>query len=125
MKGRTTDRGTRMLGQTTETAHRSPNWLCGPKWTVLLGIIVVGYVFIDVLLVLPGLTTKQSDFGAFFYPAARAILEGKSPYLVSGLNYPPLFPLILAPLALLPYTGVRILWFALCHLFAAAAGYWA
>jgi len=89
---------------------------------VLLGILIIVYFFVHVLLLLPGLDAKQSDFSTFYYPAARAVLAGRSPYSVVGLIYPPLLPFVLVPLALLPSAGARFIWFALSHVFVAAAG---
>ncbi|MGD1147072.1 MAG: glycosyltransferase family 87 protein [Thermoanaerobaculaceae bacterium] len=88
----------------------------------LLAFLILVYIFVDVLLVLPELHAKQSDFGAFYYPAARAVLAGRSPYSVGGLIYPPLLPFVLAPLALLPSAWARLIWFALSHLFVVVAG---
>jgi alpha-1,2-mannosyltransferase len=88
----------------------------------LLAFLILVYFFVQVLFVLPGLQAKLSDFSTFFYPAARAVLAGRSPYSVVGLNYPPLLPFVLVPLALLPSAGARLIWFALSHVFVAAAG---
>lgn len=41
----------------------------------------------------------QPDFGGFFLPAARSIVAGESPYLVSGYFYSPLVALLLTPFA--------------------------
>jgi len=94
--------------------------LCG--YGVLLAALILGYAGVHVLLLLPALRGGLSDFGAFYYPAARAILAGRSPYVVAGLIYPPLLPFLILPVALLPATSARIVWFALSHLFAAVAG---
>jgi Glycosyltransferase family 87 len=91
-------------------------WICS--------LLTLGYFFINVLALLPGITVRQCDFGTFFYPAAQAVLAGKSPYSVTGFIYPPLFPLVLVPLALAPFACARVIWFALCHAMAIAAGYW-
>ena len=98
--------------------NRQPSF----RSAVLLALLIFVYVFAHVLLVLPGLDAKQSDFRAFYYPAARAVLAGRSPYSVVGLIYPPLLPFVLVPLALLPFAAARITWFALSHVFLAAAG---
>jgi hypothetical protein len=89
---------------------------------VVFAFLILLYFVVEVFLVLPGLEVKQSDFGTFYYPAARAILAGHSPYSVVGLIYPPLLPFVLVPLALLPPVGARLIWFALSQLFAAVAG---
>lgn len=88
----------------------------------LLALLFFVYVVVQILLVLPGLATRQADFSAFYHPAARAILEGRSPYSVAGLIYPPLLPFVLLPLALLPSAGARLIWFALSHVFVGVAG---
>ena len=41
----------------------------------------------------------QPDFGGFFLPAAKAIVAGESPYIVSGYFYSPLVALLLTPFA--------------------------
>lgn len=114
------------IGKLTTDGHSSS----GPTFhrpsgawhAVLFAFLLLVYVVVHILFVLPGLETKQSDFGTFYYPAARAVLADHSPYSVVGLVYPPLLPFILLPLALLPAAGARMIWFTLSHVFAAAAG---
>jgi hypothetical protein len=89
---------------------------------LLLALLFLVYALVHVLFVLSRVGAEQSDFSVFYYPAARAVLAGRSPYFVVGLAYPPLLPFILLPLALFPAAWARLVWFALSHAFAAAAG---
>lgn len=70
------------------------------------------YVWLNGVLVWPFLFRSRGDFG-YQYPAAKALLEGASPFGAPWYDYPPLAPLLLAPLALLPFEQARVVWFLL------------
>lgn len=87
-------------------------------------MLAVLYLTVHLVILIPRLATEPGDFGAFYYPATRAILAGQSPFSVIGLIYPPLLPVLLLPLGLLPYLDARVAWFVASHLLVAAAGLW-
>ena len=51
------------------------------------------------------------------------ILAGLSPYEAKGFDYPPLTPLIVLPVAWLPYPQARVVWLVANWLCLAAAGF--
>ncbi len=72
----------------------------------------LAYVWLNGVLVWPYLFRSPGDFG-YQYPAAAALLDGASPFATPWYDYPPLAPLLLAPLALLPFEQARVTWFLL------------
>ena len=83
-------------------------WLEALLWAVLLG----GWLWLDVRVPLLRLGETSGDFRAY-YEAARAVLDGKSPYTEAGFIYPPLLVFLLLPLAALPLDLARLLWLVL------------
>jgi len=75
------------------------------------------------------LPRSGGDF-AHFHAAARAVLEGHSPYAArpggASLDYPPLVPLLMAPLGALDLGAARGIWLvlSLACLAASALGTW-
>jgi hypothetical protein len=61
----------------------------------------------------PFLFRSVGDFGNH-YEAGQALLRGESPF-ANWLNYPPLHPFLMVPLALLDYETARIVWFLVGH----------
>lgn len=73
-----------------------------------LGLVVLFYVGVDTIWQLVGIDWKET-----FYPAARAVLEGKSPYGVSTFRNVPWTVLPLLPFALLSERMGGIVFFIL------------
>ncbi len=80
------------------------------KRLLLIGVVsllfVVIYFGINQIWPIVGIDWKET-----FYPAARAVLEGKSPYLVPTLRNAPWTILLLLPFALFSETAGGILFF--------------
>jgi hypothetical protein len=75
-----------------------------------LRILVLGVcVFFAVKGVRAGLKPAGSDF-TIYYDAGRAVLAGQDPLQVEHYIYLPVFALLMAPLALLPYTAALVVW---------------
>ena len=74
------------------------------EWVLLLLLAagVLSWLFV------PDNAPGQHDFRDFFYPAARLVAQGQSPYGL--IVYPPHFALMLGPLGLLPYHVAATLW---------------
>jgi len=91
----------------------------------LLGVAVAAYIVLQVWVPASHLADTQGDFGNYYH-AARALLEGRSPYSVHNFDYPPLVALVVLPLAGLSLEGARWGWFVVCQLalLAAAAATW-
>ncbi len=68
----------------------------------ILLIILLGVVAVALTLVISPLLPAGVDWRLAFRPAAREMLSGHSPYLVSGFFNPPWTLLPMLPLALLP-----------------------
>jgi hypothetical protein len=95
-----------------------------PATRILLAVLLLAAVVgVGIASVSKQLRTG-SDF-PIYYHAARALLEGRSPYDVSsglhGYVYLPFFALLLAPLALLPLPAASFLWYLASLAFAAAS----
>jgi len=73
-------------------------------WVVLLFCAVLAIRGVP-----KGLRPGGNDF-TIYYEAARSMLEGGDPLLVSGSIYLPSFSVALAPFAALPYLPALILW---------------
>jgi alpha-1,2-mannosyltransferase len=86
-----------------------------PKRTVwLLGTVFLGvYLYRNGVVVWPFLFRSVGDFGNH-HEAGRALLSGESPF-ANWLNYPPLHPFLMVPLALLDYETARVAWFLAGH----------
>lgn len=61
------------------------------------------------------------DYDAYFLPAARAIMAGRSPYSVSGYVYSPLYALLIAPVSGEPWAFPALL---AATIIAGIAGCW-
>lgn len=109
----TTESGGQAAGTAPERGRRA--WLLPLCWLAFAAAASWYYV------VLPArhLPTTGGDFGGF-HAAAGALLEGRSPYVGGAFSYPPLFALLLTPLATLPLAVARWAWFGLS--LAALAG---
>ncbi len=57
----------------------------------------------------------RSDFSNY-WDAARAMLEGASPYVVHNFDYPALVALVTLPVAAADYPTARLVWFCFSHL---------
>jgi Glycosyltransferase family 87 len=80
----------------------------------LLGIAFLGvYLYRNGVVVWPFLFRSVGDFGNH-HEAGQALLRGESPF-AHWMNYPPLHPFLMAPLALLDYETARIVWFLFGH----------
>jgi Glycosyltransferase family 87 len=91
-------------------------------WSALLVLGCI-YATLNVVLVLLHLGPALSDFSSY-HQAARAILEGRSPFTVPTHDYPPLLSFLLTPFALLPYPSARLAWFGTSHLLILLAAAW-
>jgi alpha-1,2-mannosyltransferase len=88
---------------------------------LLVAVSVAVYLYRTVFIVWPFLFQTPGDFG-YYRQAAAAILDGATPFAHS-FDYPPLFPLLVTPLARLPLGTARIAWYLLsqgCLIGAAA-----
>jgi alpha-1,2-mannosyltransferase len=74
---------------------------------VLAAIVCWSYL----ILPLRHLGDTGGDFRGY-HQAARALLEGRSPYLDGAFSYPPLLAIVVVPLAALPLEAARLIWFA-------------
>lgn len=72
------------------------------------------YLWRTVPAVWPFLLRSPGDFGSYF-AAAQALVRGGSPF-GSGLNYPPLVPLLFVPLVPLGLDGARVAWYLIGQL---------
>src|SRR6202035_5419195 len=82
--------------------NRRAAWLVGVP---CLGI----YLYRTGVVVWPHLFSSPGDFG-YYHRAAAALLVGQSPFAYA-FDYPPLLPILFAPLALLPLDAARMAWF--------------
>jgi hypothetical protein len=78
---------------------------------LLPAVAVAVYLYRTVVVVWPYLFRAPGDF-AFYMRSASAILQGGTPF-THGFDYPPLLPVLLAPLALLPPAAARVVWYLL------------
>lgn len=74
-------------------------------WIALWGF----YLYRTGAQVWPFLFRSEGDFGSY-HAAAMAIARGESPYLPKYI-YPPVFAVILTPLAALPLATARVIWY--------------
>ncbi len=79
--------------------------------TWLVGVLVLGSV-LALFRVLPFLAKRGGDF-ANLHRGAAALVAGESAFARPELDYPPLVPVILAPLGLLPLAEARMVWLGL------------
>lgn len=91
-------------------------------WPVVL-VLGGTYLTLNVVLVLPFLGTELSDF-TFYHQAGSAILQGRSPFVVPSHDYPPLLSFLVVPLAAMPYSSARLVWFIVSQLLIVMAGVW-
>ncbi len=88
---------------------------------LLVAVCAAIYLARTGLAVWPFLFRAPGDFG-YYQRAAAAILGGATPF-THGFDYPPLLPLLVTPLARLPFGAARAVWFLLsqgCLIGAAA-----
>ena len=97
----------------------------GRAGLALLAVFALCYLAFGVHVSWRRLSDGPGDFGVF-YQAGRALLEGRSPYTVTGFLYPPPGAFLFAPFAALPFRTARLAWFVVGQLalLAAAAGTW-
>lgn len=88
----------------------------------LLALAAVAYVVLQIWVPAGHLTDTPGDFGNY-YEAARALLEGRSPYSVHNFDYPPLVALVLLPVAGLSLEVARWGWFVVSQLALLAAAW--
>jgi hypothetical protein len=114
------------------SAVRDPGETARREWQpsrALVGVVLVlaatSYVYLGWIAVWPYVARPESDFVNYFQ-AARAIVEGRSPFSVPGFDYPPLLAIVVLPLVPLGLEGARWAWFCLGHacLLAAAGLMW-
>jgi len=74
---------------------------------LLLALCAGLYLYRTVFVVWPFLFRMQGDFGHYRL-AAGAILDGATPF-AHGFDYPPLLPVLLAPIAHLPLGAARVI----------------
>lgn len=79
------------------------------------------YLWRNVIAVMPYLRSGASDFTNYFL-AARALLEGQSPFSVANFDYPALLAFVVAPIAWLSEPAARMVWFGFSHLCLLTAG---
>ena len=79
--------------------------------TWLVGVLVLGSV-LALFRVLPFLAKRGGDF-ANLHRGAAALVAGESAFARPELDYPPLVPVMLAPLGLLPLAEARMVWLGL------------
>jgi len=96
----------------------------GRRWTLHTLIAGLAGVFLYRSLWLPlsVLDRYDADF-RHYYAAAASLLAGRSPYELKGFDYPPLTPLIVMPVAWLPFPEARVAWLIVNWLCLAAAGF--
>jgi hypothetical protein len=83
-------------------------------WVVCLAAAAaLGFVARNHLVVTPFLTASPGDFG-HYHESARAVLQGVNP--LRQLPYPPLVPLVMAPLGGLSLGAARQVWFLVSEL---------
>jgi alpha-1,2-mannosyltransferase len=92
--------------------------LAAAGWVALAASVTWFYL----ILPLRHLASTGGDFGGY-HQAARALLDGRNPYLEGAFSYPPLLAIAVLPLAPLPLQAAREIWFA-ASLAALAAGSW-
>jgi hypothetical protein len=98
--------------------------LSDPRFPRLaLGLGLVSWTAIVLVRVLPFLPTSGGDF-EHFHRSAAALVAGESAYASPDFDYPPLAPVLLAPLGRLPLGEARIVWLAL-SLAAVLGAVWA
>jgi Glycosyltransferase family 87 len=71
-------------------------------------VAALGFLARNYLVVSPYLATTAGDFGQY-HESAQAVLQGHNP--LPHLPYPPLVPLVMAPLGLLSLAAARQVWF--------------
>lgn len=91
-------------------------------WLVLVVAASARYVQRNVVLALAHVGAAPSDF-SHYYSAARALLQGLSPYSVYNFDYPPLVAVLALPLAPWSYVASRLAWYWLSHFFLLVAAY--
>src|SRR4051794_18467944 len=87
---------------------------------LIAGLIGV-FLYRSLWLPLSVLNRYEADFH-HYYNAAAQVLAGLSPYSARGFDYPPLTPLIVVPVAWLPYPQARVVWLLVNWLCLTAAG---
>src|SRR5882672_923396 len=80
------------------------------------------FLYRSLWLPLSVLDRYDADF-RHYYAAAACLLAGRSPYELKGFDYPPLTPLIVLPVAWLPFPEARVVWLIANWLCLAAAGF--
>jgi hypothetical protein len=90
-------------------------------YALTAGLIGV-FLYRSLWLPLSVLGRYDADF-RHYYAAAVHLLAGRSPYELKGFDYPPLTPLIVQPVAWLPYPEAREVWLVANWLCLAAAGF--
>ncbi|MEO8198100.1 MAG: glycosyltransferase 87 family protein [Thermoanaerobaculia bacterium] len=85
-----------------------------------LGVLLVAWAIAALSRVLPYLPTSGGDF-ANLHRGAAALVAGESAYVRPELDYPPLVPVVLAPLGLLSLEAARYVWLGLSLLAVLAA----
>jgi hypothetical protein len=100
-------------GPETPSAERATGRSGGRARLAALGGVLFGALYLWFYLVLPlrHLGETGGDFRGY-HQAARALLEGRTPYLEGAFSYPPLLAVLVLPLAPLPLGTARLLWFA-------------
>ncbi len=89
----------------------------------VLGCLLAAWSVVALVRVLPFVLTRGGDF-ANLHRGAVAMLAGESAFAHPELDYPPLVPVLLAPLALLPLAEAREVWLVL-SLLALLVSAWA
>jgi hypothetical protein len=88
----------------------------------LLVVFVGFYIHRNIVTAGTYLGKGSSDF-SHYHLAARAILEGRSPFEVHNFDYPPLTAIAALPTAPFEYPTARRLWFVVNHLALAGAAF--
>ncbi|HSS79530.1 MAG TPA: glycosyltransferase family 87 protein, partial [Thermoanaerobaculia bacterium] len=96
----------------------------GRRWTfyALFAGLAGVFLYFSLWLPLSVLARNDADF-RHYYAAAASLLAGRSPYELKGFDYPPLTPLIVLPVAWLPFPEARVVWLIANWLCLAAAGF--
>lgn len=93
----------------TRTDESATRWWTA-RWVDVVAWIAAGFVAVvlSAQRYAAAMSQRELDFNGYFLAAARAVLEGRSPYVVDGYYYTPLVAEVLAPFA--HWSGAQTAW---------------
>ncbi|MEO7794439.1 MAG: glycosyltransferase 87 family protein [Thermoanaerobaculia bacterium] len=97
----------------------------GQRAALWLVAVSAAWTIVALVRVLPYLPTSGGDF-EHLHRSAAALVSGQGAYLHPELDYPPLFPVLLAPLGFLSLDAARFIWLgiSIAAVLAAMAAIW-